>query len=75
MRFELIEQNYEYADEKLFCHDINKADTIHEKVLGEFPTLPLALRMRKFLVEEKRYSSDTPEGVSTFRAFYIRQKE
>lgn len=72
MKYELIEQKYE--DKKNGSWSAEKADTITESCLGVFDTLGLAVRFRKFLVEEKKYS-DTPTGVSASGAIYIRPKE
>lgn len=72
IKYELIEQKY--TDETNKSWAAERADTITETSLGVFDSLGLAIRFRKFLVEEKKYG-DIPTGVLTSRAIYIRQKE
>lgn len=72
MKYELIEQNY--TDETNGSWAAERADTITETSLGVFDSLGHAIRFRKFLVEEKKYS-DIPTGVQASRAIYIRPTE
>jgi hypothetical protein len=73
MKYELIEQKYE--DKAKGSWSAERADTITELCLGIFDTLGLAIRFRRFLVEEKKYGGDAPTGVSASSAIYIRPKE
>ena len=72
MKYELIEQ--EYTDKAKGSWSAEQADTITESCLGVFDTLGVAIRFRKFIVEEKKYG-DSPTGVSASCAIYIRPKE
>lgn len=72
MKYELIEQ--EYTDKANGSWSAERADTITESCLGVFDTLGVAIRFRKFIVEEKKYG-DTPTGVIASGAIYIRPKE
>ena len=72
MKYELIEQ--EYTDKAKGSWSAERADTITESCLGVFDTLGVAIRFRKFIVEEKKYG-DSPTGVSASGAIYIRPKE
>lgn len=72
MKYELIEQKY--SDKAKGSWAAEQADTIEETCLGTFDTLGVAIRFRKFLVEEKKYSGDTPTGVLASSAIYIRVK-
>lgn len=72
MKYELIEQEYE--DKAKGSWSVERADTITETCLGVFDSLGVAIRFRKFIVEEKKYG-DTPTGVIACRAIYIRPKE
>lgn len=72
IKYELIEQNY--TDETNGSWAAERADTITETSLGVFDTLGLAIRFRRFLIEEKKYG-DTPAGVMASEAIYIRLKE
>lgn len=72
MKYELIEQNY--TDETNGSWAAERADTITETSLGVFDSLGLAIRFRRFLVEEKKYG-DTPTGVLASKAIYIRPTE
>ena len=72
MKYELIEQKY--TDETNNSWAVERADTITETCLGVFDSLGLAIRFRKFLIEEKKYGND-PTGVSASSAIYIRPKE
>ena len=72
MKYELIEQVYE--DKAKGSWAAERADTITETCLGVFDSLAVAIRFRKFIVEEKKYG-DTPTGVIASHAIYIRPKE
>lgn len=72
MKYELVEQKF--TDEKNGSWAADRADTITETILGEYADLGTAIRFRKFLVEEKKYSGDTPTGVLASSAIYIRAK-
>jgi len=72
MKYELIEQKY--SDKAKGSWSAEQADTIEEVCLGTFDTLGVAIRFRKFIIEEKKYG-DTPAGVSPFGAIYIRAKD
>ena len=72
MKYELIEQKY--TDKAKGSWSAEQADTITESCLGVFDTLGVAIRFRKFIVEEKKYG-DSPTGVSASGAIYIRPKE
>ncbi len=72
IKYELIEQKY--TDETNGSWSAERADTITETSLGVFDSLDIAIRFRRFLVEEKKYS-DIPTGVLASKAIYIRPKE
>ena len=72
IKYELIEQNY--TDETNGSWSAERADTITETSLGIFDSLGLAIRIRKFLVEEEKYGN-APTGVLASKAIYIRSKE
>lgn len=72
MKYELIEQKYE--DKAKGSWSTDNADTITESCLGVFDTLGLAIRFRRFIVEEKKYG-DIPTGIIASGAIYIRPKE
>ena len=59
-KFELIKQKYTDQAKKSWSGE--HADTIEEFALGSFDTLGVALRFRKFIVDEKKYG-DAPAGV------------
>ena len=72
IKYELIEQNY--TDETNGSWAAERADTITETSLGVFDSLGLAIRFRKFLVEETKYGN-IPTGTLSSMAIYIRPKE